>query len=133
MRLSLGRIIAMILRHLYLFPRSLEHWAESIYWPVVDLLIWGLATRWIESSGGDVPLLALIVLTGGRLLADRLAGQLRDLGQPAARALEPEPGQPLRHAAVRLGMVGEPGRAGSDQERADACSSASAACGCFIA
>jgi ABC-2 type transport system permease protein len=63
MRMSIGRINAMILRHLYLFPRSLEHWAETIYWPVVDLLIWGLATRWIESAGGDVPMLALIVLT----------------------------------------------------------------------
>jgi ABC-2 type transport system permease protein len=61
---SLGRIAAMIMRHLYLVPRSLEHWAESIYWPLIDLLIWGLATRWIESSSGDVPLLALIMLTG---------------------------------------------------------------------
>ena len=34
MRLSLGRIVAMIMRHLYLFPRTLERWAESIYWPV---------------------------------------------------------------------------------------------------
>ncbi len=64
MSLSLGRIIAMVMRHLYLAPRSLEHWAESLYWPLIDLLIWGLTTRWIESSSGDVPLLALIMLTG---------------------------------------------------------------------
>ncbi len=64
MTLSLGRITAMILRHLYLAPRTLESWAEAIYWPVVDLLIWGLTTRWVESSGGEVPRLALIVLTG---------------------------------------------------------------------
>ncbi len=64
MRLSLGRIIAMILRHLYMVPRTLESWAESIYWPVVDLVIWGLTTRWVESYQGSVPRLALIVLTG---------------------------------------------------------------------
>ena len=64
MRLSIGRIVAMTLRHLYMFPRSLEYWSELIYWPVIDLLLWGLTTRWIESAHGDVPLLALIVLTG---------------------------------------------------------------------
>ncbi len=64
MRLSLGRIVAMILRHLYLVPRTLESWGESLYWPVVDLLLWGLTTRWIETSPGAVPRLALIVLTG---------------------------------------------------------------------
>jgi ABC-2 type transport system permease protein len=63
MRTSIGRIGAMVLRHLYLFPRSLDQWAEAIYWPVVDLLIWGLATRWIESTSNGVPMLALIVLT----------------------------------------------------------------------
>jgi ABC-2 type transport system permease protein len=62
--MSLGRIVAMIMRHLYLFPRTLENWAESIYWPVLDLLLWGLTTRWVESSRGEVPHLALMVLTG---------------------------------------------------------------------
>jgi ABC-2 type transport system permease protein len=62
--MSFGRIIAMIMRHLYLFPRTLENWAESIYWPVLDLLLWGLTTRWVESSRGAVPHLALMVLTG---------------------------------------------------------------------
>ena len=64
MRASLGRIVAMILRHLYLVPRTLESWGETLYWPVVDLLLWGLTTRWVESSPGSVPRLALIVLTG---------------------------------------------------------------------
>jgi ABC-2 type transport system permease protein len=64
MSLSLARINAMILRHLYMVPRTLESWAESLYWPVVDLVIWGLTTRWVESSPGSVPRLALIVLTG---------------------------------------------------------------------
>ena len=60
----LRRIGAMVMRHLYMFPRTLERWAESIYWPVLDLVLWGLTTRWVESSQGDVPHLALIMLTG---------------------------------------------------------------------
>ncbi len=58
-----GRVAAMIMRHLYMFPRTLESWAEAIYWPVMDLLIWGLTTRWLETTRGHVPFLALVVLT----------------------------------------------------------------------
>ncbi len=58
------RVAAMVMRHLYMFPRTLENWAEAIYWPVMDLLVWGLTTRWVESSSRELPLLALVVLTG---------------------------------------------------------------------
>jgi ABC-2 type transport system permease protein len=57
------RIGGMVMRHLYMFPRTLDRWSESIYWPVLDLVLWGLTTRWVESARGDVPHLALIVLT----------------------------------------------------------------------
>lgn len=62
--MTLHRIGAVIVRHLYLFPRTLDRWSETIYWPVLDLLLWGLTSRWVESAGRDVPQLALIVLTG---------------------------------------------------------------------
>ncbi|MFO0889650.1 MAG: ABC transporter permease [Isosphaeraceae bacterium] len=62
--MALHRVWAVIMRHLYLFPRTLDRWSESIYWPVLDLMLWGLTSRWIESSGREVPHLALIVLTG---------------------------------------------------------------------
>lgn len=51
------------MRHLYLFPRTLDRWAEAIYWPVIDLTLWGLTSRWVEESS-SVPHLALVVLTG---------------------------------------------------------------------
>jgi ABC-2 type transport system permease protein len=57
------RVNAMVVRHLYMFPRTLDRWSESVYWPVLDLVLWGLTTRWVESSRGDVPHLALAVLT----------------------------------------------------------------------
>jgi ABC-2 type transport system permease protein len=61
--MSLARINAMIMRHLYLFPRTLERWAESTFWPVLDLVLWGLTSRWVESARGQVPNLALVLLT----------------------------------------------------------------------
>ena len=57
------RVVAMVMRHLYMFPRTLERWAESIYWPVLDLVIWGVTMRWVETSRGDLPHLALAMLT----------------------------------------------------------------------
>jgi ABC-2 type transport system permease protein len=62
--MTLHRIGAVVVRHLYLFPRTLDRWSETIYWPVLDLLLWGLTTRWVEAAGQEVPRLALIVLTG---------------------------------------------------------------------
>ena len=62
--MRLHRINAVIMRHLYLFPRTLERWAESIYWPVIDLVVWGLTSKWVETAGSSVPQLALILLTG---------------------------------------------------------------------
>jgi ABC-2 type transport system permease protein len=53
----------MVIRHLYMFPRTLERWSESIYWPVLDLVLWGLTTRWVETARGGVSHLALAVLT----------------------------------------------------------------------
>jgi ABC-2 type transport system permease protein len=61
--MSPRRVGAMVMRHLYMFPRTLERWAESIYWPVLDLVLWGVTTRWVETSRGDVPHLALAILT----------------------------------------------------------------------
>jgi ABC-2 type transport system permease protein len=61
--MNLRRIDAMVMRHLYMFPRTLDRWSESIYWPVLDLVLWGVTTRWVENGRGDVPHLALAVLT----------------------------------------------------------------------
>jgi ABC-2 type transport system permease protein len=62
--MKLHRIDAVIMRHLYLFPRTLERWAETIYWPVIDLVVWGLTSKWVETAGSNVSQLALILLTG---------------------------------------------------------------------
>ena len=57
------RVGAMMMRHLYMFPRTLDRWSETVYWPILDLVLWGLTTRWVELNGGKVSHLALVVLT----------------------------------------------------------------------
>ncbi len=54
MRQSLGRISAVLLRHLYLYPTSPSRLMEIFYWPVLDLLVWGFLTIYLSRNPGAV-------------------------------------------------------------------------------
>ncbi len=49
MQNSLGRIQAMILRYLFLHKRSLPRALEIVFWPVMELLVWGFVSLYIQS------------------------------------------------------------------------------------
>lgn len=56
------RIYAIILRHLYLLKHSFSRWVDLIYWPTVDLLLWGFITLYLHRSGhGDLDLPSLFL------------------------------------------------------------------------
>lgn len=68
---SLRRISAMVLRYVYLLRGSWPRIAELIYWPTVQMILWGLITKfflthssWLAQAGG--------VLIAGVLLWDVL-------------------------------------------------------------
>ncbi len=42
------RVSGLILRHLYLYRRSLARAGEIFFWPVMDLLVWGFVTAYME-------------------------------------------------------------------------------------
>jgi ABC-2 type transport system permease protein len=71
-----GRIGALVLRHLYLLRGSWPRVLELIYWPTVQMILWGLITQflvtesvWVQQAGG--------ALIAGVLLWDVLfRGQL---------------------------------------------------------
>lgn len=54
MSASLGRVWAILLRHLYLYPKSMSRLMEIFYWPVLDLLVWGFLTVYLASHPGAV-------------------------------------------------------------------------------
>lgn len=60
--MSLSRILAIVMRHMYSFRRNLDRLSDSVYWPVMDLLVWGLTTVWLQTTAGGSHLL-LIMLT----------------------------------------------------------------------
>jgi ABC-2 type transport system permease protein len=70
------RIWGVILRHLYNFRHSADRLVDSFYWPAVDLVLWGITTRYFlsrETNGvgglggvgmGSKELFLLILLSG---------------------------------------------------------------------
>lgn len=48
--MSRQRILAVIMRHLYVWPRGLERFMWSVGWPLLELLIWGLTTSYLEKN-----------------------------------------------------------------------------------
>ena len=42
------RINALLIRHLYLYKRSFPRIMDIIYWPVMELLVWGFLSLYIE-------------------------------------------------------------------------------------
>ena len=57
------RVLAVVQRHLYHFKRNWDRLSDSIYWPIMDLVIWGLSTSWIQQSQPQAHDLLLIMLT----------------------------------------------------------------------
>src|SRR3989304_436781 len=49
------RIFAIVMRHLYLYKRSLSRLMEIFYWPLLDLLVWGFITLYLDQFKGTLP------------------------------------------------------------------------------
>lgn len=45
-----GRVSAVMLRQMYLYKRTLHRWLEAVYWPVLDITLWGLLSRYIAKT-----------------------------------------------------------------------------------
>ncbi len=49
--MNLGRIGALLSRHLYLYKRSFARMLEIFYWPFLDLIVWGFITIYLDKVG----------------------------------------------------------------------------------
>lgn len=50
--MSLRRIYASIVRHMFTFRHSWDRLTDAFYWPGMDVVIWGLTISAIEAQGG---------------------------------------------------------------------------------
>jgi ABC-2 type transport system permease protein len=62
-----GRILAMLLRYLYLHKRSLARLFEILLWPVMELFVWGFFTIYIRGMVPDASARILLFLISGMI------------------------------------------------------------------
>jgi ABC-2 type transport system permease protein len=58
------RIKAVMARHVLQMVKDIAKMLDMLYWPLVDIVLWGFTTLWFESSGGATGQMGLMVLTG---------------------------------------------------------------------
>lgn len=63
---------ALVLRYLFLYTRHSVRLVELIFWPLVDLLVWGFLTTYLQKQGGGQFPAAIGYLIGGMILWDVL-------------------------------------------------------------
>ncbi len=72
MPFSTNTVSALVLRYLYLYTRHPVRLVELIFWPLVDLLVWGFLTTYLQKHGaGEFPA-GISFLIGGMILWDVL-------------------------------------------------------------
>ncbi len=49
------RVSAMVMRYTFLYRRSLPRILEMVYWPAMDLLVWGYLTVYLLKAGRGLP------------------------------------------------------------------------------
>lgn len=65
--MKLYRILGICLRYLYLFRHSLDRLSDAFFWPTVDLVLWGMTSRFlVQNSSLDNTL--ILALLGGIIL-----------------------------------------------------------------
>lgn len=70
------RIIAILIRHLYLYQRSVPRLMDIFFWPVTELLVWGFLSQYLERTGlGGVNVVT--ILLGALIFWDLLSQSQR--------------------------------------------------------
>jgi len=72
MPFSFNTVSALVLRYLFLYTRNPVRFVELIFWPLVDLLMWGFLTVYLKQHGADGLPSAITFLIGGMILWDVL-------------------------------------------------------------
>lgn len=69
--MKINRIQAIFLRQLFLYKRSLPRLMGVLYWPVLDLVLWGFITMYLNKHSGILPTFVTFFL-GALILWDLL-------------------------------------------------------------
>lgn len=62
--MSIQRIYAIVMRNLYIWPRGIERFMWTVGWPLLDLLVWGITTSYLQKNFNLTPSFMTIILGG---------------------------------------------------------------------
>lgn len=62
--MSLQRILGVYFRYFFVLKKGPQQLSDLFYWPLIDILLWGLTSVWIQSSQQHVTNLPLVLMTG---------------------------------------------------------------------
>lgn len=62
--MRINRIYGMVLRYIYYFLHSFDRMADVFYWPMMDLLLWGLTSIYFRRYMPNGTFVVFIVLSG---------------------------------------------------------------------
>ena len=57
-------IWAILLRHLYLFRRSIDKMVDAFYWITLDLLLWGITSLYFQQFAPNAQQLVFMLISG---------------------------------------------------------------------
>lgn len=56
-----NRIWGFGLRHLYPLRRDLDLLSDMLYWPIIDILLWGITSQWMGGGSGAVSTIVPVI------------------------------------------------------------------------
>jgi ABC-2 type transport system permease protein len=76
--MRLHRVIAIVVRHSYEARRSMDRVTDTVFWPVIDVLLWGFMTVYLAKRG-ESKIGAIGFLLGGAILWGLFRSFQRDM------------------------------------------------------
>ncbi len=64
MNIALHRIWAVMLRNMLSEKRNLIRLTDAIYWPTMDIILWGLTSTWMRNNQLQIPNIVLVIMSG---------------------------------------------------------------------
>ncbi len=56
------RVSAILWRHWYLLPRSFDRLTDCFFWPVIDVVVWGLTAEWLSQDSSTSASMVLAIM-----------------------------------------------------------------------
>ena len=56
------RIYAFSLRHIYPLRRDFDLLSDMLYWPIIDVLLWGVTSKWMSEGSSNSSVVASILI-----------------------------------------------------------------------